>query len=110
MNNEIWRDIEGYDGDYQISNFGRVKSRKKVKGVRRELIMSLISTSGWMTVTLFKKGVGIPFQIHRLVAKAFVPNPDNRRQVRHIDGDRKNNRADNLIWMVPKEPYYYKGR
>lgn len=109
MNDEIWRDIEGYDGEYQVSNFGRVKSRKKIKGVTRELIMSLITTSGWVTITLYKKGVGIPFQIHRLVAKTFVPNPHNRKQVRHIDGDKTNNRADNLKWIKPKKPIDYKG-
>ena len=96
-NDEVWRDIENYEGLYQISNFGRVKSLH----YEREKILKLSNAKdGYLQITLQNKG-GKSFQIHRLVANAFIPNPNNFSQVNHIDENKKNNKAKNLEWCTP---------
>ena len=102
---ELFKDIPNYEGLYQVSNLGNVKSLEKTftfpNGgvvVRKEKILKTNNTyNGYLNVRLFKdkmKGIGV----HRLVAQVFVPNPNNLPQVNHIDGNKKNNRADNLEW------------
>lgn len=93
---EIWEDIEGYEGLYQISNLGRVWSVKSNIYLKGGII------SGYLSVGLCKDRHSTNFLIHRLVAKAFVPNPLNLPQVNHIDEDKFNNRADNLEWCTAK--------
>lgn len=109
--NEIWKDIEGYEGEYQVSNLGRVRSLDKElpvfgnKGtkIRRGIIKRFnTSHSGYRYVMLCSKGVCKNIRVHRLVAQAFIPNPDNMPEVNHKDEDKTNNRADNLEWCSPK--------
>ena len=95
---QIWKDIEGYKGHYQISNYGNVRSLKK-----DAFLMKGGYLKGYKIISLWKNGTGKMFRVHRLVAAAFIPNPDNKPCIDHIDGDRANNHADNLRWVTAKE-------
>lgn len=110
MIEEIWKDIGGYEGLYQISNMGRVKSlsrvRKGNKGVTtivHEKILKLKNKKGgYLGVSLSKENTPTNFEVHRLVAKAFIPNPDNLPEVNHKDEVKTNNCVDNLEWCDRK--------
>ena len=102
---EIWKDIKGYEGLYQVSNLGRVKSlsKKYGHGKRNEKIMACsLRKDGYISVSLFKKSKGKTFGVHRLVAEAFIPNPDNLPQVNHKDENKQNNYANNLEFCTKK--------
>ena len=92
---EQWRDIEGFDGLYQVSNQGRVKSLKYGK---EKILKGVKSCNGYLTVGLCKDGKEVRKYIHRLVAEAFLPNPQNLPQVNHKDEDKTNNCVENLEW------------
>lgn len=99
---EIWKPIAGYEGLYEVSNLGQVRSlpRKNVKGG----IKSPTETKwGYLICPLWKNGKAKHCSVHRLVAEAFIPNPENKPTVNHIDCNRKNNRADNLEWATQSE-------
>lgn len=99
MKKEIWKDILGYEGLYQVSNFGRVKSLKFGK----ERILKLTKDKdGYLIVNLYKNNKSKTFKVHRLVAEAFIPNPDNLPQVNHKDEDKSNNILSNLEWCDVK--------
>ncbi len=105
---EIWRDIEGYEGKYQISNLGRVKSLKQLYGgtyVYREKLITPIKQKydDYHYVNLYKNGKQRHFKVHRLVAIHFLPNPKGKREINHINGCKSDNRAENLEWVTPKE-------
>ncbi len=108
--NEIWKDIEGYEGLYQISNLGRVKRLDRyVKGrwgnyylLNGKLIKERKTKDGYLRVGLQTGKKQKMFAIHRLVAKAFIPNPDNLPQVNHKDENKENNCVDNLEWCTAK--------
>lgn len=93
--NEIWKDIEGYEGIYMISSKGRVKSLKFGK---EKILKNLKNTCGYLFVSLCKNGKFKNYLIHRLVASAFIDNPNNLSQINHKDEDKTNNRIDNLEW------------
>ena len=103
---EIWKDIKGYEGLYQVSNLGRVKSLAKTVIYCNgkvyhyaETIMKLQEhRRGYLKVGLKKDGLFRNVFVHRLVANAFIPNSNNLSQVNHIDENPKNNRVDNLEW------------
>ena len=97
---EIWRDIQGYKGLYQISNKGRVKSLKCGK---ERILKPGIDGYGYMFVCLYNDNARKYFKIHRLVTQAFVSNPENKPQVNHLDENKKNNCVDNLEWATAKE-------
>ena len=97
---EIWRDIKGYEGKYQVSNMGRVKSLN-YKNTGKERIMKPHDNGrGYLRVVLCKEGKGKQCRINRLVAQAFLPNPDNLPEVNHIDQCRTNNNVENLEWCT----------
>ena len=108
---EEWRDIKGYEGYYQVSNAGRVRSLDRYvnskfnnKILRKGSLMKLQkSHKGYMVIILHKEGTIKTFQVHRLVATAFIPNPHNLPQVNHIDTDKTNNKPENLEWITNED-------
>ena len=101
---EIWRDIEGHEGNYQISNYGRVKS---FKGKKPRILSTCKDSKGYPKATFTEDGKPKTYLIHVLVARAFIPNPDNLPVVHHKDGNPKNNRVDNLMWVTYKQNLQY---
>lgn len=103
---EIWRDIAGYEGLYQISNLGRVKSlERNEKFCKRPetILKAFLCGSGYREIILRNKDGRKPKLIHRLVAEAFIPNEEGKREVNHKDGDKLNNAASNLEWVTSSE-------
>lgn len=97
---EEWRPICGYEGLYQVSNLGRVKSLKNNKGIYREKILIIgKNKDGYLQINLCKEGKMKTFRVHRLVANAFIENPNEYTTVNHIDENKENNCVDNLEWM-----------
>lgn len=106
MENEIWKDVPSYEGLYQVSNYGRVKSlsRKAYNHFTKERIMTQVTTKkGYKQVRLHNGKKSQGFRVHRLVANTFISNSDNKPQVNHIDGNKQNNCVDNLEWVTPKQ-------
>ena len=95
---EVWKKIENYP-NYEISNLGNVKSYhfKKPKNLKKELNL------GYYRVVLCNKGISKRFLVHRLVAKAFIENTENKIEVNHIDECKKNNNVENLEWVTHRE-------
>lgn len=93
---EIWKDIDGYKGLYQVSNKGRVK---RLKYGKEHILSPLINSFGYLKVGLCKNGIVKQLKIHRLVANAFIPNPHNLPEINHRDENKKNNCVENLEWM-----------
>jgi len=109
--NEIWKDIKGYEGLYQVSNLGRVKSLDrmvKVYGKRKmkideKILKPAIKRDGYCTVTLLNQGKRKYSRIHRLVAQQFIKNDYNKPEVNHKNGIKTDNRLENLEWMTTQE-------
>ncbi len=103
---EVWKDVEGYGGDYQVSSLGRVRSTDRIGYTGRKLkgtILKEKSNRGYSTVNLYLEGKQTAKLVSRLVAGAFVLNERNVPQVNHIDENKQNNKADNLEWVTPRE-------
>lgn len=108
---EIWKDIQGYEGLYQVSNLGRVKRnyRENIdsKGRKRifneSIIKPNIDKGGYFYVNLYKNGKKEIQKNHRLVCNTFIANPENKPQVNHIDGNKENNNVNNLEWVTIQE-------
>lgn len=120
---ELWKDIQGYEGLYQVSNLGRVRSADhtttferggvKMSATRKGRVLTpIIRRHGYLGVILYGKGGHSTrnfkcFSIHRLVAEAFVDNPEGYGEVNHLDERKTNNRADNLEWCDRKHNVNY---
>lgn len=103
---EIWKDIQDYEGLYQVSSIGNVKSLSRTKGKRtviERIVKTTISSFGYKRVVLSKDSALKTFCNHRLVAIAFIPNPDNKQTVNHINGVKTDNRVENLEWSTQQE-------
>ena len=116
MEDEVWKDIEGYEGLYQVSNMGRVKSLEKTcnthnrKGefcrtVKERIRKQTFTSRGYLQVCLSKKGVHKHYRIHRIVAKTFIENPCNKKTVDHINTIITDNRLCNLKWATQSEQF-----
>ena len=97
--NEIWKDIDGYEGLYEVSNLGRIKSLRDKNGNREKILKTIKDKDGYLKINLWKEDKMKTFRVHRLVATAFISNPNNLPTVNHIDENKENNVADNLEWM-----------
>ena len=107
---EIWKDIKNFEGLYQVSNLGEVKSLERIVTIGlgnkiklEEKIMKFTKRSGYYNLVLRKNGKRYSKQVHRLVAEAFISNPENKPQVNHKDFNKLNNNIDNLEWVTSKE-------
>ena len=104
---EVWKDVVGFEGMYQVSNIGRVKGLSRIDGLGREtkskILKGFISAYGYAMVSLCKNGKKKHFQVHRLVAIAFIPNPENKPEIDHINTIPLDNRICNLRWVTRSE-------
>ena len=107
---EIWKDVQGYEGLYQVSNLGRIKSlgrfvdKLKCHYWQEEKILKLRKrVDGYLNVILSKKGKTKTFSVHRLVAMTFISNPENKPEVDHINAIKTDNSVNNLRWASHKE-------
>lgn len=115
MEEEIWKAIPGFEGLYEASTLGRIKTLQKSWNVgrggvitRREKVLTpIFDKDGYCKVSLYKNNRKKQKSVHRLVAQAFIPNLDNKPHVNHKDGDKTNNRADNLEWVTPAENVHH---
>lgn len=97
-----WKLIEGFDGIYSVSNYGDVKNNRTGK-----LMKPRKNEKGYLHIGLTTNGKQKNMRVHRLVAQAFIPNPENKPQVNHIDFDKENNCVNNLEWVTNKENTQY---
>jgi hypothetical protein len=97
---EIWKDVAGYENKYEISDHGNVRSKRTKNEMRQ-----YINDNGYCIVGFYDQTKRNPkhFRVHRLVAEAFIPNPEKKRTVNHIDGNKSNNLLENLEWATHGE-------
>lgn len=93
---EVWKDIDGFDGKYQVSSWGRVRSANGI-------LKPYKNKKGYLKVGLAKNGKSNKKRVNRLVAIAFIPNPNDYPVVDHIDGNKENNSVSNLRWVTDEE-------
>lgn len=103
--NEVWRDVVGYKGLYQVSNMGNVKSLNYRRTGKERALKPSFNTNGYLIIGLSKDGKKTTYKVHRLVAEAFIENPDNKSHICHINAIRADTRAENLCWASQKEIY-----
>lgn len=104
VDSEIWKDIEGYEGLYQVSDYGRVKSLGNSKIKKDKILKPTTLKTGYLLVCLSKDGKGKLYYVHRLVAQAFVPNddPEHKTEANHINEIKTDCRASNINWLDHK--------
>lgn len=129
MSEEIWKPIKGYDGLYEVSNMGRVRSldrkslvknseKKIARNIKGKVLKSVDNGHGYKLVNLAKNSKTKKFYIHRLVAETFLPNSETKLQVDHMDFNKANNKVSNLRWVsaienirhnIENDRFYYVG-
>ena len=106
-NMEQWKAIDGYEGIYEVSDLGRIKSLNYKRTRKEKILKPRKHTCGYLMVSLYKDGKVEQPKIHRLVAEAFIPNPNNLDTVNHKDEVKTNNTVTNLEWMSIKDNNNY---
>ena len=100
---EQWRDIKDYEGLYQVSNEGKVKSLNYRQTKQEKILKAFKNNNGYLLVGLCKNGKPIHKLVHRLVAEAFIPMVEGKQEIDHINSVRHDNRVENLRWCTPEE-------
>lgn len=111
MDCEIWKDVVGFEDHYEVSNLGRVRRKKgftyyrdgRIAQFSQTILKSALNRKGYERVYLSKGSKKTTITVHRLVAEAFIPNPENKKTVNHIDCNKLNNKAENLEWQTNTE-------
>lgn len=106
---EVWKDISGFE-NYQISNYGNVKSLNYGRTGKSKLLKPTVSGKGYLQVRLYKSGKLTALMVHRLVAMEFIPNSNNWKQINHKDENKFNNNANNLEWCDNQYNNTYNGK
>ena len=104
---ENWKEIAGYEGIYEVSDQGRIKSLGNNKSRKEKILKPQKECSGYLQIGLYKDGHVKMLKVHRLVAEAFIPNPQGLETVNHKDEDKTNNTVSNLEWMSRKDNINY---
>lgn len=110
---EIWKPIQGYEGIYEISSLGRVKTleRRDCRGqYRKSILLKAASVRGYLQIQLWNNRMSRIYKIHRLVAQVFIPNPENKPQVNHKNGVKTDNNVENLEWCTSLENIHHAQR
>lgn len=107
---ELFKDIRGYEGKYQISNLGKVKSLNYRNSNKEQVLTPKTHTKGYLKIDLWKDGKRKCCFIHRLVAEAFLENPNKLPEVNHINCIRNDNRVENLEWVTTSENALHRWR
>lgn len=109
---EEWKDVVGYEGVYEVSNYGRVRTHKNkttytsrhgIRHWKQRILKEKAKNNRDVRISLWKDGKSKDYLVHRLVAEAFIPNPANKPTVNHIDGNPRNNYVENLEWATYQE-------
>ena len=108
---ESWKDVKGYEGFYQVSNKGQVKSLERLteakpgvlRKVSKRILKPGINSSGYYSVVLCRNGKRKSVTVHRIVAEAFIPKKAKKKDINHIDGNKRNNDSFNLEWCTESE-------
>ena len=115
---EIWKEVKGYEGLYQVSNLGNIRSLERItifesenqhkkykanRHIKCKMKKPTVNKCGYYKTVLYKNGKKINVLVHRLVAEAFLPNLNNKPTINHIDGNKLNNKLDNLEWATYPE-------
>ena len=103
MSEETWKSLPDYDGIYEISSHGRIKALPRKHGKKNKSILKPVLVARYHKYNLAKEGKSVLTSVHRIVAKAFIPNPENKPQINHKDGNRLNNVIENLEWCTASE-------
>ena len=99
-----WKDVQGYEGMYRISSCGNLMT---VKNGKEKIVRLIMDNKGYYRYSFYKDSKARTVKIHRLVAQTFIPNPENKPQVNHINGIKTDNRVENLEWMTNIENMYH---
>ena len=97
---EVWKPIEGYEGLYEVSNLGRIKSFHSHNGLKMRFLKGRKVKDGYLMVALYKNKERKNFQVHQLVSKTFIPNLNGYKEVNHKNLDKTDNRVSNLEWTT----------